>query len=101
MSALATFLTWPVWLRMSGLRRKADFAAARAGDLASGSQRRVRIQDAQLPAAKVSNPKFRGKVGKFSQHFKGHFSIGNVPVRILPGAKQRGGARWRTAERSE
>jgi hypothetical protein len=40
---------------------------------------------AQLTAAKVSNPKFRGKVRKFSRHFKGHFSIGNVQVRILRG----------------
>jgi hypothetical protein len=28
---------------------------------------------------------FSGKSLKFSRHFKGHFSIGNVQVRILPG----------------
>jgi hypothetical protein len=54
-------------------------------NLASRIQRRVRILDAQLLAAKVSNPRFRGKVRKFPRHFKGHFSIGNVQVRILPG----------------
>ena len=51
----------------------------------AGIQRRVRIQNAQLTAAKVSNPRFRGKVRKFPRHFKGHFSIGNIQVRILPG----------------
>jgi hypothetical protein len=54
-------------------------------DPASRILRRVRIQDVQLPAAKVSNPKFRGKVWKFPRYFKGHLSIGNVQVRILPG----------------
>src|SRR3954454_24582101 len=39
----------------------------------------VHIQDAQLTAAKVSNPRFRGKLRKFCRQFKGHFSIGNVP----------------------
>ncbi|MEY2606680.1 MAG: hypothetical protein QOH31_4502, partial [Verrucomicrobiota bacterium] len=29
---------------------------------------------AQLLAAKVSNPRFRAKVRKFPRHFKGHFS---------------------------
>jgi hypothetical protein len=38
-----------------------------------------------FPAAKVSNPRFRGKVRKFPRHFKGNFSMGNVPVRILRG----------------
>jgi hypothetical protein len=54
-------------------------------DPASRILRRVRIQDVQLPAAKVSNPKFRGKVWKFPRYFKGHLPIGNVQVRILPG----------------
>jgi hypothetical protein len=49
------------------------------------SQRRVRVQDTQLAAAKVSTPQFGGKVRKFPRHFKGHFSNGNVQVRILPG----------------
>ena len=39
----------------------------------------------QLAAAKVSKSGFRGKVRKFLRHFKGHCSIGNVQVRILPG----------------
>ena len=45
----------------------------------------MRIQNAQLTAAKVSNPRFRGKVRRFPRHFKGHFLIGNVQVRILRG----------------
>src|ERR1700686_1313938 len=60
-------------------------SAPRSRKLASRIQRRVRIQDVQLPAAKVSNPRFRGKERKFPRHFKGHFSIGNVQVRILRG----------------
>jgi hypothetical protein len=50
----------------------------------AGIQRRVRIQNAQLTAAKVSNSILRGKVRKFPRHFKGHFSNGNVQVRIFP-----------------
>jgi hypothetical protein len=63
-------------------RRRSRFCTAPEK---AGIQRRVRIQDAQLTAAKVSNPRFRGKVRKFPRHFKGHFSIGNVQVRILRG----------------
>jgi hypothetical protein len=42
----------------------------------------VHIQDFRLAAAKVSNLRFQGKVRKFSRHFKGHFSIGNVQVQV-------------------
>jgi hypothetical protein len=59
--------------------------ALRPKDLALRTQRRVRILKAQLLTAKVSNPRFQAKVRKFPRHFKGHFSIGNVQVRILPG----------------
>jgi hypothetical protein len=60
----------------------------------AGIKRRMRIQDAQLTVAKVSNPRFRGKVRKFPRHFKGHFSIGNMQVRILRGQPgSRGGPR--------
>jgi hypothetical protein len=38
---------------------------------ASGILRRVRIQYPQLTAAKVSNPKFRGKCGNFLDISKG------------------------------
>jgi hypothetical protein len=36
-------------------------------------------------SCKSLQPPFRGKTRKFSRHFKGHFLIGNVQVRILPG----------------
>jgi hypothetical protein len=42
-------------------------------------------RDAQLTAAKVSNPRFRGKVRKLPRYFKGDFSIRNIQVRILRG----------------
>jgi hypothetical protein len=42
-------------------------------------------QGCQLTVAKVFNSKFRGKVRNLPRHFKGHFSIGNVQLRILPG----------------
>ena len=35
-------------------------------------------------SCKSLQPQFRGKMRKFPRHFKGHFSIGNVQVRILP-----------------
>src|SRR4051794_24300257 len=35
-------------------------------------------------SCKSLQPGFRGKMRKFPRHFKGHFSIGNVQVRILP-----------------
>jgi hypothetical protein len=61
-----------------------------AGCLLSGAKQTSVFRDGcifrtQLLAAKVSNLRFRGKVRKFPRHFKGHFSIGNVQVRILPG----------------
>jgi hypothetical protein len=36
-------------------------------------------------SCKSLQPQFRGKMRKFLRHFKGHFLIGNVQVRILPG----------------
>jgi hypothetical protein len=71
---------------MSAFGGKADMAGfgLRPKNLAL-TQRRVRILKAQLLAAKVSNPRFRAKVRKFPRHFKGHFSIGNMQVRILRG----------------
>jgi hypothetical protein len=53
--------------------------------LASRIQRLGTHRGVQLTAAKVSDPGIRAKVRKFRRHFKGHFSIGNVLVRILPG----------------
>jgi hypothetical protein len=53
--------------------------------LASRIQRLGTHRGVQLTAAKVSDPGIRAKVRKFRRHFKGHFSIGNVQVRILPG----------------
>ena len=39
-------------------------------------QRRVRIQDAQLPAAKVSSPRFRGKARNSPDISKGISQLG-------------------------
>ena len=58
----------------------------------------MRIQDVQLTVAKVSNPRFRGKVRKFPRHFKGHFSIGNMQVQILPGQPGSSGGRETTPQ---
>jgi len=52
---------------------------------AAGILRRVRIQYPELTAAKSLQPQISRKVRKFPRHFKGHFSIGNVQVRILRG----------------
>jgi hypothetical protein len=45
----------------------------------------MRIQGAQLTAAKVSSLKKSGKRAKFTRHFKADFSFGNVQVRSLRG----------------
>jgi hypothetical protein len=52
---------------------------------ASGILKRVRIQYPQLTAAKVSKLEISRKVRKLPRHFKGHFPIGTVQVRILRG----------------
>jgi hypothetical protein len=36
-------------------------------------------------SCKSLQPQFRGKMRKFPRHFKGHFSIGNIQVRVLSG----------------
>jgi hypothetical protein len=41
-----------------------------------------RLYSSQLQ--KVSTPRFEGKARKFPRYFKGHLSIGDVRVRILP-----------------
>jgi hypothetical protein len=61
------------------LRRLAE--AEKSAKLRSG----CRITRPQLAGAKVSKSNFGPKQRKFPRHFKGHFSIGNVRVRILPG----------------
>jgi hypothetical protein len=76
-----------------------------AGCLLSGAKQTSVFRDGcifrtQLLAAKVSNLRFRGKVRKFPRHFKGHFSIGNVQVRILPGQPTSHGAGETTPETS-
>ena len=87
MSASGTKPTWRIDPLMSAFKAKQTVAlcSTQSSKRTSRNLRRVRIRDIQLSAAKVSNPKFRGKKRKFPRHFKGHFSIGNMQVRILPG----------------
>jgi hypothetical protein len=72
---------------MSAFKAKQTVAlcSTQSSKRTSRNLRRVRMRDIQLSGAKVSNPKFRGEKRKFPRHFKGHFSIGNMQVRILPG----------------
>ena len=75
MSASGTKPTWRIDPLMSAFKAKQTVAlcSTQSSKRTSRNLRRVRIRDIQLSAAKVSNPKFRGKKWKFPRHFKGHF----------------------------
>jgi hypothetical protein len=73
------------WLAVANSKSSSPFNVSNVMAYRWRFQRRVRIQNPHLAAAKVSNPVFRAKIRKFRRHFKGVFWNGNMEVRILPG----------------
>jgi hypothetical protein len=81
-------------------RRDGQHRLTTVSHLRLATSRDGRSIDWMSPSCKVSNPRFRGKVRKFSRHFKGHFAIGNVRVRILRGQPSSRGTGETTPETS-